>query len=41
MSKCTILLDSDTRERLKQVGRKGQTYDDVIKELIDHREPPK
>lgn len=24
-----------TRERLAQLGRKGQTYDDIINDLID------
>lgn len=34
MSKSTILIDSKTREGLKQIGRKGQTYDELINELL-------
>ncbi|MDQ6862393.1 MAG: hypothetical protein M3044_01070 [Thermoproteota archaeon] len=35
MSKSTILVETKTRERLKYQGRKGQTYDDLINQLID------
>ena len=35
MSKSTILVESKTRERLKCQGRKGQTYDNLINQLID------
>ena len=31
----TILVRNITRERLKHVGEKGQTYDDLINQLID------
>ena len=34
MSKTTILVESETRERLRQIGRKNQTYDQLINELI-------
>jgi hypothetical protein len=34
MSKTTILVETATRKLLKQVGRKDQTYDTLIKELI-------
>lgn len=37
MAKVTILVDSSTRERLKYIGRKGQTYDQIIAELLDAR----
>lgn len=30
----TIQLGSETREMLRAVGRKGQTYDEIIRELI-------
>jgi hypothetical protein len=30
----TILIRNITRERLKQIGKKGQTYDELINELI-------
>lgn len=34
MANTTILVDETTRAQLKARGRKGQTYDDVIKELL-------
>jgi hypothetical protein len=34
MSKTTILVESATREELRQMGRKNQTYDQLIMELI-------
>jgi hypothetical protein len=34
MRKSTILIESITRERLKQIGRKGQSYDQLINYLI-------
>ena len=34
MSKTTILVENTTREKLRQIGRKNQTYDDLITELI-------
>jgi hypothetical protein len=30
----TILVKSTTREQLKEIGRKNQTYDQLIEELI-------
>jgi hypothetical protein len=35
MSKTTILVESTTREHLKQLGIKGQTYDELITQLIE------
>jgi predicted CopG family antitoxin len=35
MSKSTILIESITRERLKEIGRKGQSYDELINRLLD------
>jgi predicted CopG family antitoxin len=35
MSKSTILIESMTRERLKEIGRKGQSYDQLINHLLD------
>lgn len=32
--KTTILLDVRTREDLRSIGRKGQSYDNLIQELI-------
>jgi hypothetical protein len=34
MTKVTILLETKTRDELKALGRKGQTYDQLILELI-------
>lgn len=30
----TIILNKNTRDNLKKIGNKGQTYDDLIQELI-------
>ncbi len=35
MENSTILIQNKTRKRLKLVGSKGQTYDDLINQLID------
>jgi hypothetical protein len=35
MAKTTILLETSTREELRRIGRKDQTYDDLINELIE------
>jgi hypothetical protein len=35
MPKTTIIIESVTRERLKQEGHKGQTYDELINSLIE------
>ena len=37
MSKTTILIESDTRRKLKEIGRKNQTYDSLINELIESK----
>ena len=34
MTKTTILVENTTREKLRQIGRKNQTYDELIAELI-------
>ena len=31
----TISVDEDTRDRLKSLGEKGDSYDDIVKQLID------
>ncbi|GEM_PF-1019662 len=31
----TIQISKETREMLKSLGRKGETYDDIIRRLID------
>jgi len=33
--KCNILITEDTKTRLKQIGFKDQTYDDIIGKLLD------
>ena len=35
MNKTTILIEKVTRERLKQKGHKGQTYDELINHLME------
>jgi hypothetical protein len=34
MPKTTIVLETETRQLLQKVGRKEQTYDDLIRELV-------
>lgn len=34
----TIFIEKRTREKLRNIGRKEQTYDDVINELIQKNE---
>jgi hypothetical protein len=36
-NKTSIIIDTKTRDELKQIGRKNQTYDELIKELIDFK----
>jgi len=33
----TILISYITRERLKQVGKKGETYNQLINQLLDYQ----
>lgn len=35
--KTTIVITTLTRERLRQIGRKNQTYDELINDLIRKR----
>ena len=37
MTKSTIVVETGTRKLLKEIGTKGQTYDQVINELIRTR----
>jgi len=37
MRKVTILLETKTRDEIKALGRKGQTYDQLILDLINER----
>ena len=32
----TISLDEETRDRLKKLGEKGDSYDDIVQQLIDN-----
>lgn len=34
MAVTTIQLDTSTREQLKAVGRKGETYDHIVRRLL-------
>jgi hypothetical protein len=34
MAVTTIQLDPSTREQLKAVGRKGETYDQIVRRLL-------
>ena len=34
MSKTTIQIDEETRDKLRDLGKKGETYDDIINRLI-------
>ena len=31
----TISVDEDTRDQLKKLGEKGDSYNDIVKQLID------
>jgi hypothetical protein len=35
MGKTTIQLEEETRDRLLKVGRKEETYDDLLNRLVD------
>lgn len=35
MEQTTIQVSKETREKLKKVGRKGQTYDEIIENLLE------
>lgn len=35
MSETTIVVKKETRDRLKKIGKKGESYDDIINRLID------
>lgn len=35
--KTNILIENSTKELLKQIGRKCQTYDEIISELIKRK----
>jgi len=32
---CHVRVSRETLERLKKVGRKGETYDEIIQRLLD------
>ncbi len=36
MVRTTIVVDSDTREKLKKIGVKGETYEGIILRLFDY-----
>jgi len=33
--KTTIELSKETRDRLKELGKKNETYDEIVKKLIE------
>ena len=33
----TIQVSKETREELKTLGSKGETYDEIIKKLLQHK----
>jgi len=37
MSTTTVRIDKETRDMLKEVGSKGQTYDEIIQEMLELR----
>jgi len=34
----TIVIERETRDKLKKIGKKGETYNDIIKRLIENNE---
>lgn len=38
MQKTTISIEMITRDRLKDIGKKGESYDEIINRLIDESE---
>lgn len=36
-NKTSIIIEKETRNELKQIGRKNQTYNELIKELINFK----
>jgi hypothetical protein len=38
---CVIIIERETREQLKEVAKKSQTYTDIINELIKLKERQK
>jgi len=37
MTTTTVRIDKETRDMLKGVGSKGQTYNDIIREMLELR----
>jgi len=37
----TIQVSVETRDRLRRIGRKGETYDDIIRRLLELAEGKK
>jgi predicted CopG family antitoxin len=37
MHRSTILVRDETRERLKELGKKGQSYDELINQLLEDK----
>ena len=41
MNHTTIQISKETREKLKKIGTKGQTYDEIIEGLLEIRSKAK
>ncbi len=37
MTTTTVRINKETRDMLKEVGSKGQTYDEIIREMLELR----
>jgi len=35
MKSTTIRIKTETKEKLESLGRKGQTYDEIVKKLLE------
>lgn len=39
--KTSIQISRETKEKLDKLGKKGDTYEDIIKQLIERKKPSK
>ncbi len=35
--KTTIVLSTETRDQLKELGKKGETYDEILNKLLEDK----
>ena len=40
MVKTTILVEKKTRKKLRDIGLKGETYDEIIEKLLKSKDSP-